>query len=732
MPAKAFIEDYDKIVCFIEGAADVADAELSVFSDGAPVPVAAVLRSPYDRQEIKLSLAGRLDPESPCFVVCRGCVVPAEPLGIYDRPAFNDKYFYDGPLGARVEGGQTVFRLWAPFALAVRLNLYLAGDGAEDNLLGKSMTRTERGVWTAAVAGSLHGVYYTYTVSYNGRADVETADPYAFSCGVNGRRGMVVDFGAPSVTPDGWDGERKAYKKEHALARYTDAVIWETHVRDFSGKTDAAHRNKFLAFTERGLVNHSGESIGLDYLADLGVTHVHLLPVAEYATVDQYKLDDQTYNAFNWGYDPLNYNTPMGAYATDVRDGAVRVRELRAAVAALHARGIGVVFDVVYNHTYNFDAPIARTVPHYFYRFDYRGNPTNGSGCGNETASERPMCRKFIIDSLLAWQDHYHADGFRFDLMGLHDVETMRAVERALHAADPSAIIYGEGWVGGATSLPGEKQCNKWNSGLIKPSAGAAGAVAVFSDVMRDSVKGPVFHAYEGGYVNGRAYENVNLVKFSSMGGTSPNFNTNWVAPSANQVVNYVSAHDNNTLWDKLCLTAAHHTFAERVRMNRMCAAVVLTSRGVPFFQAGEELLRSKPKDGGGFEENSYNAPDSLNNIDWEELKPDSAQKNVRDYYRGLIAFRKAHPALRLCDTDEIENATHFFDVRYDVIAYTLTACGETLFIVYNPLEDVELTLPDGQWSLRVADDKAGDAELGVFSGKIKVPFKSVHCYVKK
>ena len=729
---KAFIEDYDKIVCFIEGADDVSDTELSVYSDGANVPVAGVLRSPYDKQEIKLSLAGRLDPESPCFVVSRGCVIPAEPLGIYDRLEFNERYFYDGELGASVECGKTVFRLWAPFALSVRLNLYLAGDGAEDNLLGKSMTRAERGVWSAEIKGDLHGVYYTYTVSYNGRPDVETADPYAFSCGINGRRGMVVDLAARSVTPDGWDLEHVTYKNKYALGKYTDAVIWETHVRDFSGKTDSAYRNKFLAFTESGLLNGSGRQIGLDYIADLGVTHVHLLPVAEYATVDQYKLDDQTYNAFNWGYDPLNYNAPMGAYSTDPHDGKTRVRELREAVAALHARGIGVVLDVVYNHTYNFDAPIARTVPYYYYRFDYRGNPTNGSGCGNETASERPMCRKFIVDSLLAWQRHYHTDGFRFDLMGLHDIETMRAVERAVHAADPRAIIYGEGWVGGATSLASERQCNKWNAGLLRPCEGAAGAVAVFSDVMRDSVKGPVFHAHEGGYVNGRAYENVNLVKFSSMGGTSPNFNTNWVAPSANQVINYVSAHDNNTLWDKLCLTGAHNSFAERVRMSRMCAAIVLTSRGVPFFQAGEELLRSKPKDGGGYEENSYNSPDSLNNIDWDELKSGSPQEGVRDYYKGLIAFRKAHPALRLCDTDEIENATRFIDVRYDVIAYTLTACCETLLVVYNPLEDVEMTLPDGDWSLRISGETAGDAELGIYSGKVRIPYKSVHCYVKK
>lgn len=698
-------------------------------ANGARTLSAAGVEYHREAGEALLTLSERLDPEQPCFVEADGVRVPAEPLGIYDTAEFVQAYATDGRLGADYASDRTVFRLWSPFAFSVVLNLFERGDGGEPSERIR-MTRGEKGVWSATALGDREGDYYTFTLAL-AAGEVESADPYAVSFGLNGERGMVTDLRASAVTPSGWAGEHAAFKSAHPLASYTDAVVWEVHTRDFSGKTDAVHRNGFLAFTESGLKNKSGLSVGLDYIADLGVTHVHLLPAAEYATVDARRLNDETYNAFNWGYDPKNYFSPMGAYSTDPSDGHARVSELRQAVASLHARGIGVVFDVVFNHTYDQTAPLARTVPYYFYRHDRHGNLTNGSGCGNETASERAMCRRFMLDCLRFWQDEYHADGFRFDLMGLHDVTTMTEIERALHAVDPSALIYGEGWVGGPTALDEHRQCNKWNSGGIRPSAGAAGGVAVFSDVMRDSVKGAVFREQEGGYVNGRAYENVNLVKFSSMGGTSPNFETNWVAPSAAQVVNYVSAHDNNTLWDKLCLTCGNYKEADRARMNRMCAAIVLTSRGIPFFQAGEEFLRSKPKPGGGFVENSYNAPDGVNNIDWESLTVGSAQERTRDYYKGLIAFRKAHPTLRLSDTDEIEAATDFINTRYDVITYTLAACGEQLLIVYNPLDGIEIDLPSGKWSLRVTGDVAGDIDLGIFEGRITVPYKSVYCLVR-
>ncbi len=723
---RAFIQDYDKITCLTDQSE--AEGVPFVLSGGKTLLASSEIHG----DEMHLTVEGKLNPEQPCFVVFGDRKTPAEPLGIYDVREFKDRYTYDGVLGATFEGGRTVFRVWSPFALSVKLKLYTEGSGGAPCRVEK-MARGDRGVWSVSLEGKLDGHYYTYALTHSALGEVETADPYANSCGLNGERGMVIDMNSHAVTPHGWHGEHKTYRANHSLKNYTDAVIWEVHVRDFSGKTYARNRHKFLAFAESGLTNRSGESVGLDYLVDLGVTHVHLLPVEEYATVDSTRLNDRNYNAFNWGYDPKNYNSPMGAYSTDPSDGRSRVMELREAIFALHSRGIGVIFDVVYNHTYDMNAPIARTVPYYYYRHDARGNYTNGSGCGNETASERPMCRKFILDSLISWCKHYHADGFRFDLMGLHDIATMTEIQRALHSPSPQMIIYGEGWVGGPTALAGNKQCNKWNAGTIHIPHGAAGGIAVFSDITRDCIKGAVFHANEGGYVNGRAWENVNLVKFASMGSTSPNFDTNWVASSANQVINYVSAHDNNTLWDKICMTSSRRTYADRVRMSRLCGAIVLTSRGVPFFQAGEELLRTKPKEGGGYEENSYNSPDYLNNINWEDLTHGSPQECTRNYYRGLIAFRKAHPVLRLADGEEIENATNFLhSPRYDVIAYTLTDQNETVLIIYNPLGDVEFTLPEGEWEMKADGDRAGNDTLAVCEGSILVKELSAYIFVKK
>ena len=728
---RAFIEDYNRIVLFVADAWGVTQDDFKVYSGGVSIPITDFYSNPHEGHEINLTLGRQLNPEQPCFVVRSGISVAAQPKGIYDTAEFAARYTYNGKLGASIESGRTVFRVWAPFAQSVKLNIYSDGETGS-NYYGGIMTRGSRGVWVTTLDADLSGWYYTYTISYNGRKDVETVDPYAVSGGMNAMRGMIVDLRSSKLTPYGWTEEHESYKRRHALSSYTDAIIWETHIRDFSGKSRAINRTRFLALAERGLKNGSGESIGLDYLVDLGITHVHLLPVAEFATVDQTRLYDDSYNAFNWGYDPKHFNMPMGAYCTNPRNGSSRVRDLREAVCALHSSGIGVIFDVVYNHTYGFDSPLALTVPYYYYRYDHRGNPSNGSGCGNETASERPMCRKFIIDSLLHWADTYHADGFRFDLMGLHDVETMQAIERALHAVNPSIIIYGEGWVGGSTLLAGEKQCNKWNAGGITATPGAAGSVAVFSDVIRDCVKGSVFNGGDGGYANGKPYENVNAVKFSSMGATSPNFNMNWVSPDASRVINYVSAHDNNTLWDKIAMTAGHASMAEKLGINRLCAGIVMTSRGIPFFQSGEELLRSKPDGNGGFVEKSYNAPDDVNNIDWDALKPGSDVEAMRNYYRGLITFRKAHPVLRLSDKDEIENATEFSsDVRYDVIAYTLTGKGESLFIVYNPLEATDISLPEGKWSLRIDDERAGNVDLGVYEGKYHVEAKSICAFVK-
>lgn len=670
---------------------------------------------------VRFSVSLSLD--KPYTLTVSGETVKASPLGVL-KGAFDARFGYAGSLGNFTVAGVTMFRLWAPMAGDVLINIYASGSGDELTDAKAVPMKRNGSVWEYSCDG-LTGKYYTYTVD-----GAETVDPYAHTAGINGQRGMILDFSAPEITPDGWASEHEDYRRAHGLASYTDAVIWETHVRDFSrGISASQHKGKYLAFTEK-LTNEFGQPVGAAYIKNLGVTHVHLLPIAEYATVDQTRMDDEGYNAFNWGYDPFSHNIPSGVYSENPYDGAARVREVREMVAALHAEGIGVVLDVVYNHTYNFDCPLGRVFKEYYYRRDQSGNYTNGSGCGNELASERRMCRKYIVDSLKFWAKEYHIDGFRFDLMGVHDLETMREVEKELREINPDIILYGEGWTGGASPLPAGYSASRNNVTRGEP-LGVPG-VAVFSDIIRDSIKGEVFIESEGGYVNGRAWENVEKIKFSVMGGTSPNFNMGWVAASAASVVNYVSAHDNHTLWDKIYLTGTLRTFEHRMRLNKMAAAVYMTSQGVPFMQSGEEMLRSKPS-GGGFDHNSYKSPDDVNNIRWSRLRTGAAALEMSDYYKGLIAVRKAHPAMRLSDPGEIEEAIEFIDIadKYEVITYTLSAKGDSLYIVYNPLTDTEVTLPAGMWGLLVNGDRAGVEPASVHSGKVTIKAECVYVFSK-
>ena len=555
--------------------------------------------------------------------------MPAMPTALFDSKAFNEAYTYDGDdLGAVPQGDKTQFKLWAPTAKDVTLNLFTAGDGAEA-YAKLPMKAGEKGVWSlTADCGA--GTYYTYTVTTAAGA-AEAVDPYAKAVGVNGDRGMVIDL--PATDPEGFRDE----KFEAAITTYNDAVIWEVHVRDFSNRiASSAYPGKYLAFTETGLVNEAGEKVGVDYLKELGITHVHFQPIYDYATVDETRLDEPQ---FNWGYDPKNYNAPEGSYSTDPYHGEVRVRELKQMVQALHRAGIGVVMDVVYNHTYSQDSCLNRVVPYYYYRWNADGTSSNGSGCGNETASERTMFRKYMVDSVVYWLEEYQLDGFRFDLMALHDTTTMQQIEQAVHARNPKALLYGEGWTGGTSPLNPNLQCTQANMRRVTATEGAAGGIAVFNDVIRDGLKGSVFNRLDRGYISGRAdKETANRVIFGFTGGNTGA--AAWKSPTA-MVVNYMTSHDNQTLWDKLEASAPEATAEERAAMVRLGASAVLLSKGMPFFLAGEEMLRTKLGD-----ENSYNSSDEVNNIDWEALKPGSLQAETSAFYRELIRLRKENAFL--------------------------------------------------------------------------------------
>ena len=557
------------------------------------------------------------------------------PTTIFDTDWFAENYHYDGDdLGAVISGSNTTFKVWAPTASKVVLNLFKSGHEGEA-YKQVEMTRGDKGVWSSTEACG-HGTYYTYSVTTS-IGTQEAVDPYAKSAGLNGNRGMVIDL--DKTDPIGW-AEDQSFNT--GIDNYSDAVVWEIHVRDFSNMISSSeYKGKYLAFTEEGLKNEHGVSVGIDYLKELGVNFVHLLPVYDYATVKEENPD----SGFNWGYDPKNYNVPEGSYSTDPYNGEVRVKEFKQMVMALHEAGIGVVMDVVYNHTFDKNASFNRIVPYYYYRYKANGANSSGSGCGNDTASERYMYGKFMVDSTSYWMDEYNLDGFRFDLMGLHDTETMQRVESAVHKINPQAIMYGEGWTMMQNSYkPGLSAATQGNINQIVATNGGIGAVAVFNDVIREGLKGNQ-DGNTKGFINGNASdENRNKVLFGVNGGDMSGVGASWRTPT-HMVVNYLSAHDNSTLWDKLNVSnpgTSESAVNQRLAMNRLGATILFVSKGIVFFQAGEEMLRTKPNEkyDTGYDHNSYKSSDEINNLKWDTLKPGSNEYEMSRYYAGLCAIR--------------------------------------------------------------------------------------------
>ena len=673
----------DQIRYFISPAVRITDLDMvKVYLDGQRINVANL--SSLNNEVITgvITLEEEMDPAKIYTVEIEGFgQIAAVPTDLFDSPDFVSRYTYDGDdLGAVIVGDKTVFKVWAPTASAVTLNLFESGDGAGayETL---PMERADKGVWQAEAACG-HGTYYTYSVT-TAYGTQEAVDPYARAVGVNGDRGMVIDL--RTTDPVGFRDE----KFDPGIASYEDAVIWEVHVRDFSNRLEGSqYPGKYLAFTETGLKNASGLPAGVDYLKELGVTHIHLQPVYDYATVDETGAGAK----FNWGYDPKNYNAPEGSYSTDPYHGETRIREFKQMVQALHENGLAVVMDVVYNHTYALDSNLNRIVPYYYYRYNGDGTAANGSGCGNETASNRVMCRKYIVDSVRYWAEEYRLDGFRFDLMALHDVQTMQAVEEAVHAVDPKALIYGEGWTGGTTPLRDNFKASQANIKQITATGDGIGSVAVFNDAIRDGLKGSVFDPKDAGYANGKASQfNAQKVIFGLQGGQKGK-GASWSVKNA-MVVNYVSSHDNNTLWDKLLLTNPDAPEADRLAMQRLCAAAVLLGRGTPFFLAGEEMLRTKNGDS-----NSYASSDEVNNIDWDTLSPGSAAEAMAEYYKGLIALRKSRAYLTSGEVPACEILKNF------EIAVTWSDGESALaYAVFNPRDTaLEIEVPEGFGPCRV------------------------------
>ncbi len=626
----------------------------------------------------------------------------------YDR-RFDALYRYDGrDLGCLCAEGRTVFKLWSPEAQRVELSLYR--DGVSEAYEVLPLARGDRGVWQAAVDENLHGTYYDYAVWTNGVRRT-TADPYAMACGRNGGRSMAVDL--PRTRPEGWDSDRPP-------APQPEQIIYELHVKDFSFDPDsgvpAQYRGKFKAFSWRD--EDGGLPACMEHLAGLGVTHVQLLPVFDFGSVDEGGSEEQ----FNWGYDPVNYNVPEGSYATDPSDGAARIRECREMIQALHQNGLRVVMDVVYNHTYRADSWLERSAPGYYYRRNEDGSLSDGSACGNDIAAGRAMVDNYIVNSVLYWAREYHIDGFRFDLMGLLTVELMNRIRAELDAAfgPGEKLMYGEPWRARESPMePGSRPVLKNALALLHPDVG------VFCDLTRDAIKGDAFIERAPGFVNGGEGREQDILR--AVIGWRDGWGE-YTPRSCSQIVNYVSAHDNFTLWDKLVMCLGVNGdeagaadldgfWADVLEQNKLAAFICFTCQGRLFFQAGEEFGRTKLGEG-----NSFRSPPRLNMLCWERVR---RFEGLTDYYRQLIRLRKSLPGL--CDKSPAaaERVTARSIRRPKVVSFQVERggpLGERLLIAYNASDrPFSLSLPHGRWIVR-ADGRSADQRRPAQRNEIGIP----------
>jgi pullulanase len=631
-------------------------------------------------------------------------------------------YRYAGDdLGAVYGPQETVVKLWAPTAKDVRLILF--DDATHDSSRTVPLSRDKDGIWSAGLKGDMDGKYYLYEITHQEPGTARPAvyrvnDPYARGASANTGRTLIYD--PKKTNPYNWDDDHFVTLKNNV-----DAVLYEAHVRDFSIHTNSgvsgAHRGKFLGMVEARGRTPDGERSGMDHLKELGVTHVHLLPAFDYAGGDETQKAD-AYTWYNWGYDPELYNTPEGSYATDP-DGTTRQREFKKMVQAFHQSNLGVVMDVVYNHTAatgtNPASIFDKVFPRYYYRLDENGRYANATGCGNEFASEKPMARKFIVDSIKYWMNEYHVDGFRFDLMGTEDRETMREVYREAKKINPNAIIYGEGWRMEHVLPPEEMMTQTYvtNTGI-----------AAFNDGIRDNLKGDYAAATAAGFVQGAGPHYGGMERFHlNIKGQSTGRDQESIGVfSPNETVNYASVHDDLCLWDKLRLSAPAAPEALRVNMDQLAAGILLTSQGIPFLHAGDEFLRSK-----NLNPNSYNDNDPrVNPMDWS-LK--AKHKDVFNFYRGLIALRRAHPAFRMTDKGRVDAAMEFMrGVPTNVVAYVLKnhANGDdwkTILVIYNANQEPQNLKVTGDWSIVANDRAAGTETLQTATNHIRVePFSLV------
>jgi pullulanase len=596
-------------------------------------------------------------------------------------------------LGLTYSKDSAKFKIWSPPAQSAELLLYADARLGEPRQRIPLQAGTD-GCWSITLHGDIKGWFYAFRVKTADGWSKEVPDPYVKLVGVNGRRGWIGDL--KETQPENWEND-----KSPNFDATTDAIIYELHIRDASIHASSGVKNKglFKGLTELDTKNQGGESTALTHMRELGVTHVHLLPFYDFNSVNE---ELPYLKQYNWGYDPLNYNVPEGSYATNAHDPIARVKELKQLVQAMHQQGLRVVMDVVLNHTmFVKGAPFDELVPGYYYRQNEKGGLSNATACGNETASERPMMRKFMLETLEYWLREFHLDGFRFDLMGVHDITTMNLISAKLHELKPDILLYGEGWTAGSSPLPDSARA-------LKKNAGKLDRIAVFSDDLRDGIKGSVFNLSDRGFASGKKGMEQSIrfgvtaaVEHPQVDYSKVNYSDRPYAAEPWNTISYCECHDNNVLWDKLHLSVPESTEEQRKQMHLLSLSIVLTSQGIPFLHAGTEFLRTKKG-----VENSFESGDEINAIDWN-LK--TLHKDVYEYVKSLIKLRKQHPAFRMRDAAAIRNNLVFWDgMEEGVVAYSLdgTSVGDSwkkIVVMYNGNEQEKtVALPKGGWQVEI------------------------------
>ncbi len=648
-----------------------------------------------------------------CAALLALCSASVAAQSRYDEKFAAYPTYSGNDLEMTVSGGSTLFRLWSPKAEAALVNIYDNGHTGKPIEVLDMTADAATGTWTAAVPRELYGMFYTFQVKDNGRWLDETPGVWAKAVGVGGNRAAIINM--RQTDPIGWDTDHGPEVKH-----FTDVIIYEMHHRDMSmhPSSGIANKGKFLALTEHGTVSLQGLATGIDHLKELGITHVHILPSFDYSSVDETNLQ---YNTYNWGYDPQNYNVPEGSYSTNPSDPATRIREMKELVKALHDAGIGVVMDVVYNHTaVNDGSNFELTAPGYYHRHWDDGSYSNASGCGNETASERPQMADYIVNSVKYWAEEYHIDGFRFDLMAIHDAETMSRVARELKAVNPSIFVYGEGWTAGDSPLAAGRRALKENVSKMQ-------GIAVFSDDIRDAVKGHYSDAADRGFASGKpgCEETVKIGIVASTAHPQVDYskgnNSKFAyASSPEMIVNYVSCHDDLCLTDKLRKSMAGEPEENMLAAAKLAQTIVFTSQGTPFMFAGEEVWRDKKG-----VHNSYNSPDSINAIDWNNK---AKYHDQFEYYAALAQLRREHPAFRMTSAEDIAKHLKFDKIDSakmpNLISYSLLnhANGDPwreIKLVFNGADTARtVNIPRGNWMIIASEGKISpNGSLGTAKG---------------